>query len=60
MRLEIITSFDQKYYDLIGKDCVDSWLKYWPEEYSLTCYVEEFTMPEHPRIKQIPFDNLCK
>lgn len=60
MKLEIITSFNQKYYDLIGKDCVDSWLKYWPEEYSLTCYVEEFTMPEHSRIKQIPFDNLCK
>jgi hypothetical protein len=60
MKLEIITSFDQKYYDYIGKDCVDSWLKYWPEEYSLTCYVEEFTMPEHPRIKQIPFNNLCK
>jgi hypothetical protein len=60
MKLEIITSFDQKYYDLIGKDAVNSWLKYWPEEYSLTCYVEEFTMPEHPRIKQIPFDNLCK
>jgi hypothetical protein len=60
MKLEIITSFDQKYYDLIGKDCVDSWLKYWPEEFRLTCYVEEFTMPEHPRIKQIPFDNLCK
>ncbi len=60
MRLEIITSFNQKYYDLIGKDAVNSWLKYWPEEYSLTCYVEEFTMPEHPRIKQISFDNLCK
>jgi hypothetical protein len=60
MKLEIITSFNQKYYDLIGKDCVDSWLKYWPEEFNLTCYIEEFTMPEHPRIKQIPFDNLCK
>ena len=60
MKLEIITSFNQKYYDLIGKDAVNSWLKYWPEEYILTCYVEEFTMPAHPRIKQIPFDNLCK
>lgn len=60
MKLEIITSFDQKYYDIIGKDAVNSWLKYWPEEYGLTCYVEEFTMPEHSRIKQIPFDNLCK
>lgn len=60
MKLEIITSFDQKYYDIIGKDAVNSWLKYWPEEFSLTCYTEEFTMSEHKRIKQIPFDNLCK
>jgi len=60
MKLEIITSFDQNYYNLIGKDCVNSWLKYWPEEFSLTCYVEEFSMPNHKRIKQIPFDNLSK
>jgi hypothetical protein len=60
MKIEIITSFNKKYYDNIGKDCVDSWLKYWPEDLTLTCYVEEFTMPEHKRIKQIPFDNLCK
>jgi hypothetical protein len=60
MKLKIITSFNQNYYDLIGKDCVNSWLKYWPKEYDLTCYTEEFVMPEHPRIKQISFDNLCK
>lgn len=60
MKLEIITSFNQNYYDLIGKDCVDSWLKYWPEEFSLTCYVEGFSMFNHKRIKQISFDSLCK
>jgi hypothetical protein len=60
MKLEIITSFNQKYYDFIGKDCVDSWLKYWPEEHSLTCYVEGFSMFDHERIKQIPFDSLPK
>jgi len=56
MNIEIITSFNQRYYDLIGKDCVDTWLKYWPKELSLTCYVEEFHLPEHPRLKQISFD----
>jgi hypothetical protein len=40
MNIEVITSFNQNYYDLIGKDSVDSWLKYWPKELSLTCYVE--------------------
>ena len=57
MNIEIITSFNQTYYDLIGKDCVETWLKYWPKELTLTCYVEEFRLPEHPRLKQISFDN---
>ena len=56
MKIEIITSFNQAYYDLIGKDCVETWLKYWPIDLTLTCYVEEFRLPDHPRIKQISFD----
>ena len=57
MKIEIITSFNQTYYDLIGKDCVDTWLKYWPQDLTLTCYVEEFSLPEHPRLKQISFED---
>jgi hypothetical protein len=60
MKIEIITSFNESYYNLIGKDCVSSWLKHWPKELSLTCYVEGFTLPPTERIKQISFDNLCK
>lgn len=56
MNIEIITSFNQHYYDLIGKDSVEAWLKYWPEDLTLTCYVEEFSLPNHPRLKQISFD----
>ena len=58
MNIEVITSFNESYYNLIGKDCVDSWLKYWPKELLLTCYVEEFSLPEHKRIKQIDFSQL--
>ena len=58
MNIEIITSFNETYYNLIGKDCVDSWLKYWPKELSLTCYVEGFSLPENKRIKQIDFSCL--
>lgn len=57
MNIEIITSFNQNYFDLIGKDCVDTWLKYWPTDLTLTCYVEEFGLLEHPRLKQISFDD---
>ncbi len=56
MNIEVITSFNQKYYDLIGKDSVESWLKYWPSDLKLTCYVEEFNIPHNERIKQISFD----
>lgn len=58
MKFEIITSFNKSYYDMIGKDCVESWLAHWPKELELTCYVEQFTLPNTPRIKQISFDKL--
>jgi hypothetical protein len=57
MNIRVITSFNEKYYELIGKDSVESWLKYWPEELSLTCFVEEFSLPEQDRIIQIPFSD---
>ena len=56
--IQVITSFNQYYYDLIGKDCVSSFLEHWPKELSLTCYVEEFVLPKHDRIQQITFSKL--
>ncbi len=56
--IEVITSFNQIYYDLIGRDSVNSFLQHWPEDFSITCYVEGFSLPEHKRIKQIDFDQL--
>jgi len=56
--IQVITSFNQLYYDLIGKDCVSSFLEHWPEDLALTCYVEEFRLPEHDRIQQIDFGQL--
>lgn len=43
---------------MIGKDCVETWIKYWPEPLKLTCYVEEFALPKTSRVKQISFDQL--
>lgn len=57
--IEVITSFNQHYYDLIGRDSVDSWLRYWGDDFRLTCYVEGFRLPfENGRIQQIDFDQL--
>lgn len=55
MNTEVITSFNDHYYNLIGKDCVSSWIKHWPTDMKLTCYVEEFTLPKNKRLIQIPF-----
>lgn len=61
MNISVITSFNEHYYNLIGKSSVDSFLKFWPADISLTCYVEEFTMPTaDSRINKITFDNLSK
>jgi hypothetical protein len=56
--IKIITSFDQRYYDLIGRDCVSSWLKYWPRTWRLTCYLENLEIPKDTRIETLDFDTL--
>jgi hypothetical protein len=56
--IQVITSFNQLYYDLIGRDSVNSFLEHWPAELLLTCYVEGFRMPTHARIQQIDFSEL--
>jgi hypothetical protein len=57
-KINIITSFNESYYNLIGKYCVGSFLKNWPTDHHLTCYVEEMRLEDHPRIEQIPFSEL--
>lgn len=56
-KIEVITSFNRTYYDLIGRDSIESWLKYWPKSMVLTCFVEEFKLPEHHRLNQISFED---
>jgi len=56
--IQVITSFNQLYYDLIGKDSASSFLEHWPADLSLTCYVEGFRMPAHDRVQQIDFSQL--
>lgn len=59
--ISVITSFNNHYYNLIGKESVKTWLEYWPTNISLTCYVEEFRMPfSHTRIIEIPFVELSQ
>lgn len=40
---KVVTTQHKPYYDLIGRDCIESFLKYWPEEISLELWAENFT-----------------
>ena len=49
---------NQTYHDLIGRDCVYSFLKFWPKKDHLTVYVEDMILEHDDRVKQISFANL--
>jgi hypothetical protein len=38
----VVTSQHRPYYDLIGKDCISTFLKHWPKEVSLDLWAENF------------------
>ena len=41
--ITVTTSQNKEYYDLIGKDCIKTFLKYWPQEIKLELWAEGFT-----------------
>lgn len=53
-----ITSVNQRYYDLIGRDCIQSFVQHWHPDMNLTVYVEEFELEPHPRVHTVSFDQL--
>ena len=59
MKITAITSFDQRYYNTIGQECVNTWLQYWPADCKLVCYTEDFDFDTvDTRIQKISFDQL--
>lgn len=56
MNITTITTFNQPYYDLIGRDCINSWLRYWPEHLVLTCYTEDMQLIPQPRINIVDYN----
>jgi hypothetical protein len=40
--IKVITSQSQAYYDRIGKDCLESFLEFWPKSIKIELYAEEF------------------
>jgi hypothetical protein len=44
--IRVITSQHKPYYDLIGKECITSFLKHWPKEIKLELWAENFVPEE--------------
>ncbi len=39
--LEVITTYNKKYYDICGKKMIESFIEYWPKDVHLYCYYQE-------------------
>ena len=47
----VVTSQHRPYYDLIGKDCIKTFLEFWPKEISIELWAEGFVPDiEDPRL----------
>lgn len=44
--IKVITSQNKAYYDLIGKDCITTFLNYWPKEIKMELWAEDFVPDE--------------
>jgi hypothetical protein len=42
----VVTTFSKDGYDLYGHKMISSWIKYWPKNYKLIVYVEDFEISE--------------
>ena len=69
-KLEVITTYNKKYYDICGKKMIETFSKYWPKDVHLYAYYQE-QEPEifadnvhyvdlyeqNPQLKRFVFDN---
>ena len=58
--MNVITTFNSDGYDLYGKKMITTWSQYWPSNYNLTVYTENFKLNEKDkRIKEININEAC-
>jgi hypothetical protein len=57
----VITTFSKDGYDLYGRKMISTWLKYWPENYRLTVYVENYLLDEKDdRLSSLEIYDVCQ
>jgi hypothetical protein len=57
-KVTVITSFDQSYYDKVGKHCLETMLQYWDPNIHIVLYVEDFELFNNSRFVKVPFEDL--
>lgn len=56
----VITTFSKDGYDLYGRKMIKSWIQYWPQNYQLLVYVENYLIDEiDERVKTIEISDAC-
>lgn len=58
-RFKVVTSQNKEYYDLIGRECIKTFLEFWPKEVTMDLYAEGFVPDiEDPRLIIKDFSNV--
>jgi hypothetical protein len=56
----VITTFSRDGYELYGHTMIESWLKFWPSNYSLVVYTEGYRLVEQDsRLSEIDINVVC-
>jgi hypothetical protein len=56
----VITTFSKDGYDLYGHKMISTWIKFWPTNYKLIVYSENFSIEEKdPRVSEVNLLEVC-
>jgi len=58
MKILAVTTQNKAYYDKLGKDSIDSFVKYWPKDVTLHVFAEDFMLENHDNVMYHSFDEL--
>lgn len=60
MMISCITTFSQDGYELYGHRMIDTWLRFWPENYKLQVYTEGYSLTEtNVRLISLDLEKTC-
>jgi len=58
MKIVAVTTQNKQYYDKLGKESIDSFVKYWPKTVELHVFAEDFKIENHDNVIYHSFDEL--